>query len=193
MGSLMITSNIVPYIPKAKDLWVLRHFIINIEILVLQRGQLLQDEIPQLLLVQAKNLMMLIRQCLDKEAVTHYINVNRFHNPLLYVHETQYMLNNLDTPSIPKHTILLCGRTIPYIPVGYSLESCAFSRCYAANTEATAHQTHPICPRAKGHICACSIFPFPCYVTFKNACLPPSKQAKTIRLTARMPTAVTWR
>ena len=35
MGSLMITSNIVPYIPKAKDLWVLRHFIINIELLVL--------------------------------------------------------------------------------------------------------------------------------------------------------------
>lgn len=51
----------------------------QIELLVLQRGQLLQDERPQLLLVQAKNLMMLIRQCLDEKAVPHHVNVNRLH------------------------------------------------------------------------------------------------------------------
>lgn len=101
MVSLMITSNIVPYIPKAKDLWVLRHFIINIELLVLQCGQLLQDERPQLLLVQPHDLMMLVWEGLYKPLPNHHVNVNRSHNPLLYIHETQYMLNNLDTPSIP--------------------------------------------------------------------------------------------
>ena len=52
----------------------------QIELLILQCGQLLQDERPQLLLVQPHDLMMLIRQCLDEKAVPHHVNVNRFHN-----------------------------------------------------------------------------------------------------------------
>ena len=51
----------------------------QIELLALQSGQLLQDERPQLLLVQPHDLMMLIRQCLDKKAVPHHVNVNRLH------------------------------------------------------------------------------------------------------------------
>ena len=67
----------------------------QIEILVLQCGQLLQDKRPQLLLVQPHDLMMLIRQCLDEKAVPHHVNVNRLHNLLFYIHETQDMLYDL--------------------------------------------------------------------------------------------------
>lgn len=58
---------------------VFRLSIVNIKILAPQRRQLLQDERPQLLLVQAKNLMMLIRKCLYEMTVPHHVNVNRFH------------------------------------------------------------------------------------------------------------------
>ena len=72
----------------------------QIELLVLQCGQLLQDKRPQLVLVQLHDLMMLIRQCLDEKAVPHHVNVNRFHNLLFYIHETQDMLYDLDTPAV---------------------------------------------------------------------------------------------
>lgn len=98
----------------------------QIELLVLQCGQLLQDERPQLLLVQLHDLMMLVWEGLYKPLPYHNVNVNSPHNLLFYIHETKNMLDHLDTPTIPKHTILLRGGTIPYIPFGYGLESCAF-------------------------------------------------------------------
>ena len=74
--------------------------IINLEILAPQRGQLLQDERPQLLLVKPKNVMMLVWEGFYEPLPNHHVNVNRSHSPLFYVHTTQYMLYDLNAPSI---------------------------------------------------------------------------------------------
>lgn len=75
--------------------------IINLEILAPQRGHFAKDVFPQLLLVKPKNVMMLVWEGFYEPLPNHHVNVNSPHNLLFYIHETQYMLNNLDTPSIP--------------------------------------------------------------------------------------------
>ena len=57
--------------------------IVNIKILALQSGHLTEDEIPQLLLVQAKNLMMLVGERLNETLAPHDINIYRSHTVLI--------------------------------------------------------------------------------------------------------------
>ena len=62
---------------------VFRLSIVNIKILALQSGHLTEDEISQLLLVQAKNLMMLIGERLNETLAPHDIDIYCSHTVLI--------------------------------------------------------------------------------------------------------------
>ena len=74
--------------------------IINLEILAPQRGHFAKDVFTQLLLDKPKNVMMLVWEGFYEPLPNHHVNVNRSHSPLFYVHTTQYMLYDLNAPSI---------------------------------------------------------------------------------------------